>query len=223
MAFDPVQAVGVSRRAFFAMPFAFAGLIALVRSRERPLPDPAANGGGPPITVVLFSDSGERLATVTIRKMIKNDAEWRRELSAEQYRITRRKGTEFAFSNRYWNWHATGVYRCVCCGTALFRSQDKFDSGTGWPSFSLPIAAANIQATSDLSLGLERREVLCAKCDGHLGHVFEDGPPPSGLRYCVNSSTLYFRPSPSHITHAGSRLFAHLWRGAAPANPGRRS
>jgi peptide-methionine (R)-S-oxide reductase len=191
----------MNRRAFFfSAAFAGAGLLAWKLNRDSYASDSgAAMPPGKPknIKIEEFTDAGESKGVVTTQTLVLTDTEWKQKLTPDSYEVTRRRGTERAFTGEYDHFYEKGIYRCICCDTALYSSTTKFNSGTGWPSFWAPISKQNVTIASDMSLGMERDEVLCRKCDAHLGHVFDDGPRPTGQRYCMNSVALRFVKAPA--------------------------
>ena len=176
------------RRVLLIGSAAFAGLVALSGRRGEVI----ENAG--PVTLLDFDENSRPLGVRTVDRLVLTSAEWRERLTAQQYYVTRHGSTDTPYTGTYHKLHAPGLYRCIGCGTALFRSEDKYDSGTGWPSFAAPADSRNVQTRIDISLFIEQTEVSCRRCGAHLGHVFKDGPPPTGLRYCINESSLRFSP-----------------------------
>lgn len=184
----------VTRRVFLAGGATAAVGLAFFSMRKERVVEASGAGNQTPkmVTVVNFSDDGKNLGKETIQQVVKTDAEWKEQLGRTSYEITRHADTEMAYTGATWNEHSQGIFRCICCNLALFSSSTKFDSGTGWPSFWAPIAKENVVDAGDNSLGMERTEVKCKLCNAHLGHVFPDGPRPTGLRYCMNSAAMKF-------------------------------
>jgi peptide-methionine (R)-S-oxide reductase len=190
---EKLRATLTRRRALVITPFAFAGIYGLA-SHKGKTNGSAPGAGEKEVDIVRFDDAGQRIGLARVKRVVRSDSEWRKMLTSEQYYVTRRENTDTPYTGTYYKMHEAGLFRCVCCANAVFSSETKFDSGTGWPSFWGPIARENVGERKDTSMFMERIEVHCTLCLAHLGHVFDDGPAPTGLRYCLDESSLRFIP-----------------------------